>query len=101
VQLLPDDVTLELVTATGNVTLLTPGRIVTGDKLVYRDADGSYEMEGDPVRFVETVEEGCRETLGRTLAFFASVDDVAVDGQNQRRTATASGDCPAQLLDSP
>ena len=100
VQLQADDLTLDAVTATGGVTLLTPGRVVTGDRLVYHDAAGSYEMEGRPVRFVEAAgeDEGCRETLGRTLTFYASVDDIAVDGQQQRRTATASGDCPEQLL---
>ena len=98
VQLQADHLTLESVTAAGEVTLLTPGRIVSGNRLVYHDAAGRYEMEGEPVRFVETAEEGCRETLGRTLTFFASVDDVSVDGQLQRRTATASGPCPEQLL---
>ena len=101
VQLEADDVTLDRVTASGSVTLLIPGRIVSGDKLVYHDGAGRYEMEGAPVRFVEAVgeeEEGCRETLGRTLTFFATVDDISVDGQYQRRTATASGACPAQLL---
>ena len=100
VQLQADDVTLDRVTATGSVTLLVPGRIVSGDKLVYHDEAGRYEMEGRPVRFVEVAgdEEGCRETLGRTLTFFASVDDISVDGQYQSRTATASGACPEQLL---
>ncbi|MXY15852.1 MAG: hypothetical protein F4Y57_02300 [Acidobacteria bacterium] len=100
VQLQADDVTLDHVTATGNVTLLVPGRIVSGERLVYHDETGRYEMEGAPVRFVEAAgeEEGCRETLGRTLTFFASVDDISVDGQYQRRTATASGACPEQLL---
>ena len=100
VQLQADDVTLDHVTATGNVTLLVPGRIVSGERLVYHDETGRYEMEGAPVRFVEAAgeEEGCRETLGRTLTFFSSVDDISVDGQYQRRTATASGACPEQLL---
>ena len=100
VQLQPDDVTLDRVTATGEVTLLIPGRIVSGDRLVYHDEAGRYEMEGRPVRFVEAAGEegGCRETLGRTLTFFASADDVSVDGQYQRRTATASGACPEQLV---
>ena len=98
VQLRPDDTTLDRVTATGGVTLLTPDRVVSGDKLVYHDAAGRYEMEGRPATFVEQVDEGCRETLGRTLTFFATADDVAVDGQSQVRTATASVACPAQLL---
>ena len=98
VQLQPDDMTLDRVTATGSVTLLIPGRVVSGDRLVYRDAGGRYEMEGQPATFVEQVDEGCRETLGRTLTFFTTANDVSVDGQSQVRTATASVACPAQLL---
>ena len=98
VQLQPDDMTLDRVTATGSVTLLIPGRVVSGDGLVYHDAGGRYEMEGQPATFVEQVDEGCRETLGRTLTFFTTANDVSVDGQSQVRTATASVACPAQLL---
>lgn len=98
VHLGPDDTTLDRVTATGSVTLLIPGRVVSGDSLVYHDEEGRYEMAGRPVTFVEQVDEGCRETLGRTLTFFTTADDVSVDGQSQVRTATASGTCPAQLL---
>ena len=98
VQLQPRDLTLDRVTASGSVTLLIPGRVVSGDRLVYHDAGGRYEMEGRPATFVEQVDEGCRETLGRTLTFFTTANDVAVDGQSQVRTATASVACPAQLL---
>ena len=98
VQLQPDDMTLDRVTATGSVTLLIPGRVVSGDRLVYHDAGGRYEVEGPPATFAEQVDEGCRETLGHTLTFFTTANDVSVDGQSQVRTATASVACPAQLL---
>ena len=98
VQLQPDDTTLDRVTATGSVKLLIPGRVVSGESLVYYDEGGRYEMAGRPVTFVEQVDEGCRETLGRTLTFFTTANDVSVDGQSQVRTATASVACPAQLL---
>ena len=98
VQLQTDDLTLDRVTASGSVTLLIPGRVVSGDRLVYHDAGGRYEIEGQPATFVEQVDKGCRETLGRTLTFFTTANDVSVDGQSQVRTATASVACPAQLL---
>ena len=97
VQLQADDVTLDRVTASGAVTLRTAGRVVSGELLVYHDADGRYEIEGQPARFVEQVDDGCRETLGRTLTFYAATADVAVDGQAQARTATASGACTEQF----
>lgn len=89
-----DDNTLDRVTAAGKVMLTSPGRQVSGDTLVYHDADGRYEMEGRPVRMVEEVDGECRETTGRTLTFFIAADDVSVDGQAEIRTATASGKCP-------
>lgn len=94
VQLHADDNTLDRVTAAGKVMLTSPGRRVSGDTLVYHDADGRYEMEGQPVRMVEEVDGECRETTGRTLTFFIAADDVSVDGQAEIRTATASGKCP-------
>ena len=98
VQLQSDDMTLDRVTAAGSVTLLITGRVVSGERLVYHGAEGRYEMEGRPATFVEQVDEGCRETQGRTLTFFTTANDVSVDGQSQVRTATASVACPAQIL---
>ena len=85
---------LARVTAAGNVTFVSPGRHVSGDTLVYRAADGRYEMAGRPVRMIEEVDAACRETTGRTLTFFRATDDVSVDGRAGVRTATASGECP-------
>ena len=89
-----DSRTLDRLEASGDVSLETPGRLVAGETLVYYDADGRYEMAGEPVRIVEEVEEECRETTGRTLTFFITGDDVSVDGQAEVRTETASGRCP-------
>lgn len=84
---------LERIAASGSVTLEMPGRLASGDTLVYYDADGRYEMSGEPVRIVEEGEDECRETTGRTLTFFITADDVSVDGQSEARTETQSGDC--------
>ena len=88
-----DSKTLDRVEASGNVRLETPGRFVTGAALLYYDADGRYEMEGEPVRIVEDLEEECRETIGRTLTFFITGDELSVDGRAETRTQTASGEC--------
>ena len=91
---------LARVTAAGNVTFVSPGRRVTGDTLVYRAADGRYEVAGRPVRMIEEVDAACRETTGRTLTFFRATNDVSVDGRAGVRTATASGECPASASGS-
>lgn len=89
-----DDSTLDRVTAAGGVVLVTPGRRVSGDALVYVDSDGRYEMTGRPVRMIEEVDGECRETTGRTLTFFLSAEDASVDGRAEARTETTSGKCP-------
>ena len=91
--LLPDSRTLERIEATGNVELTMPGRSITGEFLVYYDAEGRYEMEGGPVQIVEEMEGQCRETTGRTLTFFLTDDAVSVDGESEVRTETLRGTC--------
>ena len=88
-----DSNALDRISASGEVTLDMPGRLASGDTLVYYDADGRYEMSGEPVRIVEEGEDECRETTGRTLTFFITADDVSVDGQSEARTQTQAGDC--------
>jgi hypothetical protein len=44
-------------------------------------------MLGAPVRIAAE----CRETSGRTLTFFRSVDTITVDGDEEKRTQTKSG----------
>ena len=121
--LLPDSRTLERIEATGQVELTMPGRLITGDSLVYYDADGRYEMTGGPVLIIEELEgadeddstnnartnrrnrngdsegggnrrnERCRSTTGRSLTFFLTDDAVSVDGESEVRTETLRGNC--------
>ncbi len=101
VYLRADDNALDRVTAAGSVTFASPGRRVAGDTLVYRAADGRYEVAGNPVRMIEAVDADCRETTGRSLTFFRATDDVSVDGRAGVRTATVSGKCPESMSSSP
>lgn len=91
--LLQDDArTLDRTFASGDVILELPGRRVTGETMAYHDADGRYEMEGDPVEILEQSEDACRETTGRTLTFFIT-DEVQVDGEGEGRTSSTSDGC--------
>ena len=91
--LLQDDArTLNRIFASGDVTLDLPGRRVTGETMAYDDADGRYEMEGDPVEILEQSEDACRETTGRSLTFFIT-DEVQVDGEGEGRTSSTSDGC--------
>ncbi len=90
----PDGRTLDRIEADGNVELIMPTRLVSGDTLVYYDADGRYETYGAPVRITEEQEEGCRETTGRSLIFFLTEDAISVDGQSEVRTEAATVTCP-------
>jgi lipopolysaccharide export system protein LptA len=69
------------------VSLRSDSRQSTGDRLTYFAADEKYVMSGKPVRI--TAE--CRETSGKTLTFFRSVDTITVDGDEEKRTQTKSG----------
>ena len=84
--------TLDRTLASGDVVLELPGRRVTGETMAYDDADGRYEMEGDPVEILEQTEDACRETTGRTLTFFIT-DEVQVDGGGEGRTSSTSDGC--------
>ena len=91
--LLQDDArTLDRILAADDVTLELPGRRVTGETMDYDDADGRYEMEGDPVEIVEQSEGACRETTARSLTFFIT-DEVQVDGEGEGRTSSTSDQC--------
>lgn len=92
VSLQDDARTLDRTFASGDVILELPGRRVTGETMAYQDADGRYEMEGDPVEILEQSEDACRETTGRTLTFFIT-DEVQVDGEGEGRTSSTSDGC--------
>ena len=66
-----------------------PGaRTVTGDRLSYRAADGSYHVTGGRDTPV-TVEESCRVATGRALTFTSSTDTMNIDGRTDFRTQAA------------
>ena len=94
--------TLERVEAYETVTVELDGRWASGARLTYTETDGRYELSGSPVRILEQLAEECRETTGRTLTFFRSIDTIIVDGNAEIRTQstqTTSGICPEPQLD--
>ena len=107
-----DGRTLNRLEATGGVKLRLDGRWAIGDRLVYYEADGRYDLEGAPVEIVEEVEPeettttapplrpgvpppppSCRTTTGRAATFYRSTDTVSVDGRETLRTETMSEQC--------
>ncbi len=107
-----DGRTLDRLEATGNVKIRLDGRWAIGESLVYREAEGRYEMEGAPVEIVEEVEPSetpvavspprentlpappsCNTTKGRSLTFYRSNDTISVDGREEYRTQSNSGVC--------
>ncbi len=94
--LLADSRTLGRIEAQGMVTLVMPGRTVTGETLVYHDTTGQYVMTGSPVHMTENQTGVCRETTGRNLSFSSMDDAVSVDGQSEVRTETLRGNCSEQ-----
>ena len=116
VMLHEDARTLDRIIAVGTVTLELDRRRVVGDTLTYFDADGRYEMSGNPVRIVEEVDDGvsndtvpgdnpvttitpsitrCRETTGRTVTFYVTAETVSIDGQSEVRTESTNENCPS------
>ena len=94
--------TLERLEAYETVTVELDGRWASGARLTYTEADGRYELSGSPVRILEQLAEECRETTGRTLTFFRSIDTIIVDSNAEIRTQstqTTSGTCPEPQLD--
>lgn len=85
--------TLARIEADGEVALELDARSVTGDSLAYEDGEGRYDLTGDPVRVVEEMEDGCRETTGRTVTFYANGQSISADGQSAERTASTSASC--------
>ena len=94
--------TVERVEAYDAVTVQLRDRLAAGDRFTYVEADGRYDMSGVPVRIIEQLETECRETIGRTLTFYRSVDTITVDGNAEvrtRSTQTTSGKCPELQFD--
>ena len=78
---------LEKAEAYDQVTLKDALRTAKGQRMTYFAADERYLMTGSPVSILEE----CRETTGKTLTFYRSVDRVLVDGIEERRTQTLDG----------
>jgi lipopolysaccharide export system protein LptA len=70
-----------------HVTLKQQGRVVTGGRLSYFEADEHYLVTGAPVK----INEECRETLGKSLTFYKSTDRIIVDSGGGTRTETTGG----------
>jgi len=86
---------LDRIEAYTGVSLRTGNRTITGARMTYFATDARYVMSGTPVRALEQMPLECRETQGRTLTFFRSVDTISVDGHQESRTQTTSGGkCP-------
>ena len=93
---------VERIEAYDAVTVQLRDRWAAGDRFTFIEADGRYEMAGVPVRIIEQLETECRETTGRTLTFYRSVDTITVDGQAEVRTRSAqttTGRCPEPQFD--
>ena len=94
--------TVERVEAYDAVTVQLHDRWAAGDRFTYVEADGRYDMSGVPVRIIEQLDTECRETTGRTLTFYSSVDNITIDGDAEVRTQstqTTSGTCPELQFD--
>jgi lipopolysaccharide export system protein LptA len=73
-----------------NVSVRIDSRVATGARLTHDAGDGRYVMSGVGATPVK-VNDGCRETSGRTVTFFTSADRIIVDGDEEIRTQTNSG----------
>jgi lipopolysaccharide export system protein LptA len=80
----PSGSELDRVEAYTTVTIQSEGREASGDRLTYFADEGRYLMNGSPVRIVAD----CRETVGRVLTFYKSVDTITVDGRRETQTQT-------------
>jgi lipopolysaccharide export system protein LptA len=69
------------------------GQRATGERLTYLAAGERYTMTGTPVRILEKVGEGCRETIGATLTFVRSTDTISVVGSEGSRSQTKPEPC--------
>ena len=101
VHLQTDGRTLDGLNAAGAVQLRLGRRWATGDTLVYREAEGRYDMENAEIVSEAPLDEAaepeteptCRSTRGRALTFYRGSEIVTVDGREQTRTETVSGPC--------
>ena len=64
-------------------------RVATGENLIYYSADERYEISSPSIKPVKVIEK-CRETIGQTLTFFKTANQITVDGNNTTRTQTST-----------
>jgi LPS export ABC transporter protein LptC len=69
------------------------GHRANGARLTYLAETEHYTMHGTPVRILEKVSDGCRETAGATLTFLRSTDTISVVGNTGGRSRTTPGSC--------
>jgi lipopolysaccharide export system protein LptA len=69
------------------------GHRANGARLTYLAETERYLMNGTPVRILEKVSDGCRETAGATLTFVRSTDTISVVGNEGSRSRTTPGSC--------
>lgn len=75
------------------VARLEGGQRADGTRLTYYSVDDRYVMGGSPVKIVEIIEGGCRETVGRSLTFTRSTDTILIVGTEGNRSRTTPGRC--------
>jgi lipopolysaccharide export system protein LptA len=83
------------------VARLEGGQRAEGSRLTYFGADERYVMSGTPVKILEAVDDGCRETTGTALTFIRSTDTIAVVGTEGNRSRTTPGRCPERASAPP
>src|SRR3970282_105613 len=85
---------LERLETHADVNVRLHQRDAPGDRMPYHADDERCVMPGIATVPVRIVEE-CRETTGKIVTFFKSVDRVIVDGNEAVRTQSSrSGPCP-------
>jgi len=73
---------VERIVASGQVEMTEPGRLATGERLVYTAADQMYVLTGTAAAPPRVVDEAQGTTTGAELRFHSGDDNVVVSGGN-------------------
>ena len=79
---------VEILTANGNVHLQQPGRIGSGDRLVYTAATDRYELTGTASSPPNVTDSLRGSVSGTSLIFYGTGDSVEIAGAPGRRVHT-------------
>jgi lipopolysaccharide export system protein LptA len=79
---------IETILATGSVRLQQPGRIATGERLLYTAAGQRYDLTGTTAAPPRVVDSLKGTTTGAALIFHGGDDSVEVVGEPGRRVRT-------------